>query len=256
MADHRELVKRQFGAHAGAYATSCVHAKGESLGRLIAMTDPRPEWTVLDVSTGAGHTALAFAPHVARVLATDLTPEMLQTAQALAAERQIRNIEFRVADALALPFDSAGFDLVVSRIALHHYPDAGRAVAEMARVCKPGGRIALVDNVVPVDAATTEYINRFEKLRDPSHRWAYPQVELEQFFLAAGLVLEQRDNTTKTMDFEAWATRMGASEETIATLRRMLLEAPQPVRAFLAPQMGHSHIRFTLTEAILIGRKG
>ena len=61
--------------------TSTVHAQGESLARLVELTNPQPTWIVLDVSTGAGHTALAFAPHVAHVVATDLTPQMIEAAR-------------------------------------------------------------------------------------------------------------------------------------------------------------------------------
>ena len=60
------LVQKKFGAAAADYATSTLHAEGESLARLIALIEPRSNWRVLDVATGAGHTALAFAPHVAR----------------------------------------------------------------------------------------------------------------------------------------------------------------------------------------------
>ena len=62
MSDSEDLVRQQFGRHANAYATSAVHAQGESLARLTSLTQPQRDWIVLDVSTGAGHTALAFAP--------------------------------------------------------------------------------------------------------------------------------------------------------------------------------------------------
>ena len=72
----KELVKKQFGANAAAYATSAVHAQGASLARLVELVQPQPGWRMLDVAAAAGHTAFAFAPHVAQVIATDLTPEM------------------------------------------------------------------------------------------------------------------------------------------------------------------------------------
>jgi hypothetical protein len=72
----KSLVQQQFGAHAAAYATSAVHAKGASLARLVELVKPERHWQALDVATGAGHTAAAFAPHVARVIASDLTEEM------------------------------------------------------------------------------------------------------------------------------------------------------------------------------------
>jgi ubiquinone/menaquinone biosynthesis C-methylase UbiE len=255
MTDTRDLVKQQFGEHAAGYITSTVHAQGESLARLTDLTQPRRDWLVLDVSTGAGHTALAFAPRVARVIATDLTPQMLDAARRLADERHVTNVEFAPADAHALSFDDDTFDLVTNRIALHHYPDARRAVKEMARVCKRGGLVALVDNVVPPDEQTSRYINQFEKLRDPSHHWVHPLGDLEAYFAEAALSVEHSERLKKEMEFAPWATRMGASQETVATLRSLLLEAPEGVRVVLTPRFAGERLFFTLTEAIIIGRK-
>ncbi|MDE3090851.1 MAG: class I SAM-dependent methyltransferase [Chloroflexota bacterium] len=256
MDDSKKLIQQQFGAHANEYATSAVHAQGESLARLLELTKPQRDWVVLDVSTGAGHTALAFAPHVARVIAIDLTPPMLDAARKLARERGVMNIEFKPADAQALPFDDDAFDLVTNRIALHHYADARRAIEEMARVCKRGGLVALADNIVPPDKVTAGYINHFEKLRDPSHNWAYPAVRLEAYFADAHLKVEHTESFSKEVEFEPWANRMGASEETKIKLRKLLLDAPAEVRQFLSPRVDKDKIHFTLTEAIIVGRKG
>ncbi len=255
MSDQSELVRKQFGAHAAGYVTSKVHAQGESLSRLVELTNPQPTWLVLDVSTGAGHTALAFVPHVARVVATDLTPQMLDAAQMLAQQRGVRNIEFLVADAQSLPFDSDYFNLVTNRIALHHYPDMHAAIREMVRVCQPGGLVALVDNVVPPEEDTAAFINHFEALRDPSHHWAYSLEQLEAAFAEAHLTIKHSMTLQKSMEFEPWVRRMGASETTRAELRRMLLNAPEEVRAFLAPRLVDDRLLFTPTEAIIIGQK-
>ena len=255
MTDSRDLVKQQFGAHANAYATSAVHAQGESLARLTALTQPQRDWIVLDVSTGAGHTALAFARFVARVVATDLTPQMLDAARRLSTERKICNVEFTPADAHSLPFDDDVFDLVTNRIALHHYPDACKAVREMARVCKRGGIVALVDNVVPPDEQTSAYINRFEQLRDPSHHWAHSVSRLEAFFADAGLLVEHHECLKKEMEFAPWAKRMGADGEMVARLRALVLDAPDGVREVLMPRLDGERLFFTLTEAVMIGRK-
>lgn len=255
MSDSEDLVRRQFGTHANAYATSAVHAQGESLARLTALTQPQRDWIVLDVSTGAGHTALAFAPFVARVVATDLTPQMLDAARRLSTERKISNVEFTPADAHALPFDDDMFDLVTNRIALHHYPDARKAVREMARVCKRGGTVALVDNVTPPDEQTSAYINHFEELRDPSHHWAHPLGRLEAFFTDARLVVEFHECLKKEMELAPWAKRMGVGEEMVARLRALVLEAPDGVREVLTPRLDRDRLFFTLTEAVIIGRK-
>ena len=255
MDDPTQRIQQQFGANADKYATSAVHARGESLARLVELTQPQPGWRVLDVSTGAGHTALAFAPHVAAVIAVDLTPQMLETARQLAQARGVTNIEFKPADAHALPFEANTFDLVTNRIALHHYTDARQAIAEMARVCKRGGLVGFTDNIVPPDKVTAGAINHFEKLRDPSHNWAYPQVRLEGMFANAGLQVEYVASLSKEMGFDPWADRMGASEELKAQLRRWLDDAPDAVRAWLMPRRDSERLFFTLHEAILVARK-
>ncbi len=255
MNDSKNLVQRQFGAHAEEYATSERHAKGPSLARLLELTQPGPDWLVLDVSTGAGHTALTFAPHVKGVIATDVTPEMLAVARRLTEERGFKNIEFRPADAQALPFYDNMFDLVTNRLALHHYPDARKAIEEMARVCKPGGLVAFVDNVVPPDKQTAGYINHFEKMRDPSHNWAYPLVRLEAYFADAKLKVEHSETFRKEIELEPWADQMGASAETKAKLRQRLADAPPGPREHLTPRVDGNKMFFGLTEAIVIGRK-
>lgn len=256
MDDPNKLIRQQFGANADKYATSAAHAKGESLGRLVELTQPQANWQVLDVSTGAGHTALTFAPRVARVIASDVTPQMLAAARKLAQERGIVNVEFRDADAHALPFDDESFDLVTNRIALHHYTDARKAISEMARVCKRGGIVALDDNIVPPDKPTAGAINHFEKLRDPSHNWAYPLVRLEAMFSDAGLQVEHTETFKKEMEFEPWADRMRVSVEMKAQLRAMLLgDLIASARDFLTPRVDGDTLYFSLTEAILIGRK-
>ena len=141
MDDPNRLIQKQFGAHANNYVTSQVHAQGPSLARLVELTQPQKDWVVLDISTGAGHTALAFAPHVARVLATDLPPQMLDAARQLATERAITNIEFKPADAHALPFGENTYDLVTNRLALHHFTDARQAM---------GPQPVLLGNIDPV----------------------------------------------------------------------------------------------------------
>src|SRR5882757_9386245 len=176
----KSLVQERFGAFAATYATSRPHAEGNSLLRLVELAAPQPAWTALDIATGAGHVALALAPHLAHVVASDLTPQMLGVARGLARDRNIVNMSVADVRAEALPFADATFELVTCRIAPHHFDDVRAFVTESARVLRPGGLFGLVENVSPdpsmmegdaaaLAAAADEY-NAFEKLRDPSHR--------------------------------------------------------------------------------------
>ena len=91
---------------------------------------------------------------------------MISQARALADERGIGNATFELGDVEKLPFRPGSFDLVICRIALHHFPQPERALAEMVRVCRREGLVAIIDNIVPADPAVAKAINSFEKMRD------------------------------------------------------------------------------------------
>lgn len=260
----KEQVQAIFGASADAYVTSQVHAKGASLDRLVELLAPLPEWQILDVATGGGHTALKLAPHVAQVIATDITPEMLVNTAKGAAEHGLTNVTVETADAENLPFSDARFDVVTCRIAAHHFLDNGRFLSECARVLKPGGLMALVDNVVPgsrlrgkkadLKREVGAYVNAFEKLRDPSHVRCLSVEEWTDLFVAAGFSDITQETHHKKMDFDSWTDRLHVTPSDQIRLKAMLLQAPTAVTDCLTPQTTGDRIEFYLSEAIIIGR--
>ena len=173
---NKSLVQEEFGKTAASYLTSKPHALGKSLERLVTLTSPQKSWHVLDVATGGGHVAYVFAPHVARVWATDITQEMLDLVKAEAQKRGLSNVRTAYAKAEAMPFEDASFDLVTCRIAPHHFDSIPDFLGEVHRVLKPNGLFALVDNVVP-EGSVGDYINAFERFRDPSHLRAWTMQE-------------------------------------------------------------------------------
>src|SRR3954471_19965590 len=189
----KDLVQAQFGAVAERYVTSVTHAHGGDLARMIELAQPRGEQRLLDIATGGGHTALAFAPHVREVVATDLTPRMLEVAEAFIREQGVGNVTFQVADAEALPFPAADFEIVTTRIAPHHFPNPYQYVREVARVLKPGGVFVLNDNMAPDDQELDAFVNRFEKWRDPSHVRSNTIAEWASWMLDAGLQIAHID---------------------------------------------------------------
>ena len=263
---NKSLVQQQFGAHAASYATSAVHAKGASLLRLIELVKPQRQWQGLDIATGAGHTAIAFAPHVAGIIASDVTDEMLTEAAKLAAQKGCGNIETARADAEALPFAASRFDLVSCRIAAHHFSDVAAFIAEAWRVLRPGGTFALVDNVSPDDESTPGFAsaelaeaatlyNAFEKLRDPSHGRCLGLAEWSELIATRGFHILHKERLPKGMEFDAWAGRMGTDPSTMERLRATLMDGPPALKAFLRPQLEDGKLWFTLDEAIIIAAK-
>ena len=93
---------------------------------------------------------------------------MIEQAQALQQAQGLTNLTWRIGNVLPLPFPDASFSLVFTRYSFHHLLDPEAVLAEMVRVCSPGGRVAVVD-VFTSSPEQAEAFNRMERLRDPSH---------------------------------------------------------------------------------------
>lgn len=234
--DPQAQSEERFGRFAREYVTSQSHAQGDDLARLIQLAQPEPHWEVLDVATGGGHTALAFAPHVKHIVASDLTAKMLQVAAEFIATQPVSNISFRQAMADDLPFNDSTFHAVTCRIAAHHFPDVAGFLRETARVLKPGGLALVQDHVLPDDATAAAEVDSFEKLRDPSHHRAYNETEWRAMFVAAGLTIEHAEVIVKRHAFRPWAERQGCPPETLAELQARLPGFSAAARAWLDPQ--------------------
>jgi len=246
-------VKQQFGANAAFYLSHAPHAQGKSLERLVELTAPQPDWHVLDIATGGGHVAYTFAPHVARVWATDITEEMLAQVREEANKRGLGNVRTAYAKAEMLPFEDASFDLVTCRIAPHHFDSIPDFLAEVARVLKPDGTLAIVDNVVPA-GTVGDYVNAFERFRDPSHLRAWTVEEWQAAFDKAGFAIVRGEQLLKRMVLKTWAGRHDAIMQ--AFLRAMLVEATPGVAACFDVQDPDSDkLSFRLSEALFVAKR-
>lgn len=244
----------QFGAAAQSYVTSASHAKGEDLQRLVRFAAPKGTERVLDIATGGGHTAIAFAPRVTSVTAIDLTPKMLEAAKTHAAERGATNITFEIADAERLPYAGATFDIVVARIAPHHFADPPGFVREVARVLVRGGLFLLDDNMAPDDDQLDEFMNRFEKWRDPSHVRAYRPSQWRAWMEASGLrVTIDEPLELKSYAFAEWTERMHMPEIERDALERWLLSAPPRCRDYFRLESVNGHVASICGAFAIIG---
>ena len=251
----RNRVQEQFGENANRYVSSKVHAQGASLTEMVRLADPQPGWLALDVAPGGGHSALAIARHVRQVVAVDITFPMLQAARTFTRDQNQPNILWVQGDGGQLPFDAAQFDLITCRVALHHFPDQQAAIRDWARCLKPGGRLVLVDNIGPDDPEANQYINAFEKLRDPSHGWVHPLNTLARFIENANLTLIEQFSLRKPMAFHPWMERMQVSAADRGRLTQMLWQSSGPAREFLNPQGEGDATTFDLQEGLFLARK-
>ena len=240
----QEMARAQFGATASNYVDSPRHATGDDLRRLIELAALRGDERVLDIATGAGHTALAFAPHVAEVVATDLTPRILEEAVNLVAARGVRNVTCSEAQAESLPFGPQSFDVVTCRIAAHHFADPEAFVRESARVLVPGGLFLLEDQTAPEDPELDEFINHVERWRAPSHVRAYTAKEWRAWLESAGLRVESVEDVDKgSYDFADWTARANMPDAERDALERWLLAAPPRCAEFFRVESSEGRIR-------------
>lgn len=254
--DLKRLSQQRFSKFAANYVTSSVHAKGAELDRLIEIAQPQPDWVMLDVATGGGHTALKFAPFVARVVATDITPKMLDAAREFINSQGVENVTFQLADAEDLPFEDEAFPLVTCRIAPHHFSDCPLFVREGARVVKSGGLLLVQDHVSSEDKQCAGYVEEIERLRDPSHNIAYSESAWTGMFQDAGLKIEHIEQFIKSLEFIPWAERQGCSPEVIQRLIKMIEDAPPSVVEWIQPQdFGTPKATFAGHQIIIAGRK-
>jgi ubiquinone/menaquinone biosynthesis C-methylase UbiE len=229
----KQAVQHQFGEAAAHYAVSATHVGGPDLDAMITasgLEGTSGAARLLDIGTGAGHTAFAFAPLVDQVEALDLTEEMLAQVERGASERDLSNIHCQRGDAEALPYPDGTFDIVTSRLCAHHFTDARAFVRETARVLRPAGSLLLVDSFAPENAAQDTFFNAFELLRDPSHVRNYARSEWQALLDDAGFESRLGGDWMLTQDFADWVARKSTSPTAVAQLRFMFKTAPLDVR--------------------------
>jgi SAM-dependent methyltransferase len=185
---------------AEAYRTAVEQASGSDLDRIV-------EWVagaenVLDVATGGGHVARRLREAGIEVTTLDPAPGMRPDV---------------VAGAEEIPFEDSCFDVVVTRIAPHHFADVRAAVREMARVA--------CDQVIVEDTLyVSEEVEAAERLRDPTHVRSYTEDEWRAMLEDAGLRVEEVEQHSKRHPLDAWLARTGCEGEEAERVRGLLAE--------------------------------
>ncbi len=183
---HNESIISQFTKQAIPFTQLSEHSNQYGFELIIELAKPQKGDIVLDVACGPGIVACELAKFVSHVTGIDITPAMIEQAKQMQKERKLHNITWKIGDIITLPFDDSSFSLVITRYSFHHLLNPLKVLGEMIRVCKPDGRIVIID-VTPEFSKANEY-NSVEKLRDPSHVKAFTFKELRSMMEESGLV--------------------------------------------------------------------
>jgi ubiquinone/menaquinone biosynthesis C-methylase UbiE len=212
------------------YVTSIAHSTGDDLDQIEAELRGSATARVLDLGCGGGHVSYRAAPHVAAIVACDVTPSMLDVVARTAAERGLSNITVQQAAAERLPFADAGFDIVLCRFTTHHWQNMEAGLREARRVLKPAGRAIFIDVIAPADRVLDTHLQAVEVLRDASHVRNYSAAEWLASLSRSGLAVEQMITRKLRMDFPVWIARTRASTEHADVIRSLQAGAPAIVR--------------------------
>lgn len=257
MVQHNDVIRESFTTQAQAFAATPWVTDEERIRRLVTAARLTGTERVLDIATGPGYIAEAFAGAAREVVGVDLTDAMLAIAKERTQQRGVSNLSFRAADAQSLPFESSSFDVVVCRLALHHLEQPLSVLREMARVCRAGGTVLVEDIYASEHPERAAYQDRWEILRDSSHVRTLPLSELLQLFRGAGLetdAVSTADNLTP--EVERWLATTKAPPERAAEVRRFLEEDRMHDLSGTRPfQDATGRLFFHARTAILAGRK-
>lgn len=228
--DLKKDVQQQFGKNAASYVSSPIHKDGKDLVKMIELAKVNGQEQLLDIATGGGHTANAFAPLVKKVTAVDLTAEMLAAAENFITKNGHKNVDFVQGDAEKLPFEDESFEIVTCRIAPHHFPNVDIFIKEVHRVLKPQGKFILDDNVVPENEEFDRFYNTIEKLRDFSHYRAWKKSEWIRKLEENSLEIFEMHRFEKTFRFEPWCANMKLPEPEKKDLAKYILKTSQRIK--------------------------
>jgi SAM-dependent methyltransferase len=207
---------------AQAYRESATHREGPDLDLLVEWCEPAEGVKALDVATGGGHVARRLRAEGCDVVTLDPSPGM--RADVLAAAEDI-------------PFDDGAFDVVVTRIAPHHFDDIRAAVAELERV---SNRLVVIEDTL----YSSERHEEAERLRDPTHVRNYSEEEWRELLTDGGLEVEQVECFEKEHPLDEWLARTGCEGKDA-----------ERVRELLADRMTRDGSAWTDTKIVIRARK-
>lgn len=253
-ADGQQLdaVVQQYNRVARAQPASLFPTEHE-MDAMLRLAQPTANDRVLDVGTGRGSIAMAFAPYVAFVLGVDVSPAMLERADAARLARNVHNVHFRLGELGSLALEERSFEIIVSHDLLHYLRDPQALFNRFRNLLAVGGRL-LIDQLVGAEDAVQRATQYAIELRRDTALTGIPSAnEIERMLQAAGFRIERQERYTVARELEEWLASAAADDTTRSAVRSMLEAGLEADSAGLAPRRGREgQIHITQTRVRLL----
>jgi SAM-dependent methyltransferase len=220
--EHAQVIDQAFTHQAAAFNDSAVANASEILETIVEHANPQRSQRWFEAACGPGIVSRRLASVAGSVHGIDATSAMIEIARREAASTGLDNLTFEVGDATATSLPDASFDGAVTRFSVHHIEVPSRLFAELARLVRPGGTIAILDHLADPDAEARSWALEVERLRDPSHWACLSDGRLRELGRAAGLDLIHEQRFTFELDFDDWLQR-GTDSRTVRELVELSL---------------------------------
>ena len=248
---HQEDIVSQFSRQAIPFAQVPGHF--DAMQVLLEMSDVGNDDEVLDVACGPGLVACEFARHSRQVTGIDITPAMIEQAQKRQREQHQTNLDWAIGEAVPLPYADGRFSLVITRYSFHHLLSPKQALAEMIRVCKPGGRVLVAD--VAIDPEKSAAYDHLEILRDPSHVHALTRDEFAELFSNSGLRNCQQSSYGVEIELESQLKASFPKPGDEAVIRNMVTDDIGENQLGINARRVEKKIVYTVPIAVYVGCK-
>lgn len=177
--------------------------KQEFIKETIDSLNLKKKYKVLEAAAGTGVCSRLIAPFVSSVTALDISIDMLQKGKEIAKYEKIENINFVESSIIEMPFDDESFDIVFTRLSLHHFTYVKETLSELKRVLKKDGKIVIID-IVAASKSEREINDKLERLRDPSHINKLTSLEIKNLLEVLEFDIIKIDHDSFEMNLDKW----------------------------------------------------
>lgn len=254
--NHIDILKREFQKQAKDFnAYQNVSSKEKCTNQVLEQLSLTGQEEVLEIAAGTCSFGRRIAPFVKHIVELDAVEEMLLKGKEENEKANITNASYMNGNAEDIPFRDNCFDIVVSRLAFHHFVNPDNVFNEMVRVLKPDGRLVILDMIANQDNLR-KMADYYEKLRDPSHIKTFTENEFFQMLKQHSLIVECKNTICIPMELDAWLSLTEASNKVREEITSALqMEISGGTKTGLFPYIENKKIRFSHHWIVMIARK-